>query len=331
MSATPVTYTVDHSRQDARIEAWLDAHHVDWTFNPELPLDQIDIRRSLANQARPGEALLPDTVELYTAGYRKGDLFPPIVARRTSRQAKKLVVIDGNHRTNSAVDAGVTTHPAYVITCEDETAMVLMYDANLKNGAQLPKAQRIALAVHLVETGMEGKVAARQMAVAESEISNARTLNRAALRARDNGVAGWDQIPQGHRLDLARIGSDPVFAATAQLVQKAGLQGGDVKDLVRRVKAARSDDAALVLIGGEIEARQADIQKRHGGVSKSNRRRRVTEWDRFTDALTVLENVNAVDVDESAPTAEARRDGVKRIERLVKNGNLTAVHKALKS
>lgn len=330
MSTATVHQIDPDARRDQRIESWLSVHHVDWTWHPDLELDTIDIRRSLANQARPGEALLPDTVELYVAGYRNGDLFPPIVVRKTSRQAKKLVVIDGNHRTNSAIEAGLTTHPAYVVVCADEAAMVLSYDANLKNGAQLPKAQRVALAVHLVETGMEARVAARQMTVSEVEISNARTLNRAALRARDNDVAGWDQIPQGHRLDLARIPSDPVFAATAQLVQKAGLQGGDVKDLVRRVKAARSDDAALVLIGSEIEARQADIQKRYGGVAKSTRRRRETEFDRFNAALGVLENVNPVDVDESAPGAEARREAVKRIERLAKV-HLPVLHKELKA
>lgn len=111
MSTATVHQIDPDARRDQRIESWLSVHHVDWTWHPDLELDTIDIRRSLANQARPGEALLPDTVELYVAGYRNGDLFPPIVVRKTSRQAKKLVVIDGNHRTNSAIEAGLTTHP----------------------------------------------------------------------------------------------------------------------------------------------------------------------------------------------------------------------------
>ena len=40
---------------------------------------------------------------------------------------------------------------------------MLSYAANLKNGAQLPRQQRVILAVHLVETGMTGQDAARQV------------------------------------------------------------------------------------------------------------------------------------------------------------------------
>lgn len=307
MTATATVTPITPPAGDPRIEAWLDAHAVTWTFEPQLPLATVDMKRSLQNQARPGEALIDDTVDLYVQGYRNGDQFPPLVVRRASARAKSVVVIDGNHRSTSATKAGLTKHAAYVIECADEVALLLSYDANLKNGAQLPRAQRIALAVHLVETGMTGQDAAKQMGVAPSEVSNQRTLNKAAVRATKLKVTGWDQIPQGTRLELARLDDEEVFRQAAALVGDTGMAAPATKDLVRKIKGKPSEAARLELIAGERDVRRKDIQKRFGGKISAGRGKRQTEFDRLRIVLASLQSINIVDVDESAPGPDARK------------------------
>ena len=305
-SATVTPINADAGR-DTRIEQWLDQHGVTYQYEPAFDLALVDMKRSLNNQARPGEALLEDTVELYVQGYKNGDQFPPIVVRRTSPRAKMVVVIDGNHRTRSAGIAGVGHHPAYVIECADEVALMLSYAANLKNGAQLPRQQRVILAVHLVETGMTGQDAARQMGVHPSEVSNQRTINKATARATKLKVTGWDQLPQGTRLELARLDDEEVFRQAATLVADTGMAAPATKDLVRKIKAKPSENARLELIGTERDVRRKDIQKRFGGKISAGRGKRQTEFDRLRIVLASLQSIDTVDVDESAPGPDARK------------------------
>lgn len=302
-TATVTSITPDPPRLN-ELQDWLDSLHVKWRYDPALPLDQIDDKKSLANQARVDEPLVEDTVELYEGAYREGKAFPPILVRETKRAAK-VVALDGNHRRTGAGRAGLTTHPALIVDCTDEAALTIMLEGNMTNGLQLPKPQRIAQAVHLVELGFTGKDAAKRLGVAESEVSNARTVARAGVRAAGLDVAAFDQLPQGARLQLARIGSDPVFAETAKLIIATGMTGQDTVELVRRVKAAKSDADALTLIGSELEDRRADIQRRHG-VS-TGRKKRATEYSRALDATFAVLALTADDVAASAPNPDAAK------------------------
>jgi len=91
-------------------------------------------------------------VDLYATAYTDHKPFPPIIVRKFGR-TKKLVALDGNHRRTAAANAGHTTHPALIVDCTDEAALTIMIEGNMANGLQLPKQQRIAQAVHLVELG----------------------------------------------------------------------------------------------------------------------------------------------------------------------------------
>lgn len=300
-TATVTSITPDPPRLD-ELQAWLDTLHIKWRYDPALPLDKIDDKKSLANQARVDEPLVEDTVELYEAAYRDGTAFPPIIVREFPR-AKKTVALDGNHRRTGAHRAGHTTHPALIVDCTDEAALTIMLEGNMTNGLQLPKPQRIAQAVHLVELGWTGSDAAKRLGVHGAEVSNARTVARAGVRAAGLDVAAFDRLPQGTRLQLARIGSDPVFAETAKLIVATGMTGQDTAELVRRVKAAKSDAAALTLIGSELEDRRDAIQKRHG-VSAGRKPKR-TEYGRAVDATYSVLAIDPDDVAASCPSPDA--------------------------
>jgi ParB-like chromosome segregation protein Spo0J len=305
VSTATITKPVDVAG-DPKIEAWLTELHVEFTFEPALELSLIDMRKSLANQARVDEPLIKDVVEMYELAYRDGAQFPPIICRRTSARAR-LYNLDGNHRASAAIAAGVKTHPAYVVECADEAALAIMYEGNLRNGAQLPRAQRVAQAAHLVATGMDQLAAAKTLRVAPSEVSNYRKVQRTSQRCHELGVPQYDAFPMSVRLELAKLDSDPRLAEATKLVKDAGLAGDDVRKLVDRVRKAGSDDKALELLGSTREERRHEIQKNYGGKATTRRARRTTEFDLVSQACMTIKVVQPADVDESAPTPEARR------------------------
>jgi len=323
------TSTLADIGRDPRVEAWLDAAGVTWIYEPMLELDRIDMKRSLQNQARPGEALIEDNVELCIKGFLDHAVMPPIVCRRTSARAK-LVITDGNHRATAAHDPRVALSalPGYIWEGTDEVALVLAYTANLTHGAQLSRPQRILQAVHLVEAGMSARDAARQMGVDEVGVSNQRLLNRAAARATSMKVTKWDEIPQGQRLDLARLDDDAVFKEAAVMVAETGLTATDTKDLIRRVKGAKSETARLEVIADERDVRRKDIQQRFGGKISAGRGKRQTEFDRLRIVLASLQSIDTVDVDESAPGPDARKR--LRADLKVATSKLIEIDKAVK-
>lgn len=296
----PTEHAVEPGR-DPRLEALLERHHVDWEFDPAYPLDQIDVKRSLANQARADtEPLLEETVELYTHHYRQGAVFPGILLRRTSPRAKKAYALGGNHRHTAAVAAGLTTHPAYVVVCTDEAATSLMYEDNMANGAQLPKKQRLAIAAYLCNIGYTQERAAREMGVTQAEVSNYRKLHDTNQRAVAAKVAGFVDLPQGLRVELGRIQSDPVFAETARLMVATQMPGTDATKVIKAVKAARSDEAALQFIGSEFETRRDDVQRARAGA-KAGKYRKATAYGTLNSALTDLAGLTSREIVASLP------------------------------
>lgn len=296
--------TVDQDLEpgrDPRLEALLERHHVEWTFDPAYPLADIDITRSLKNQARAdSEPLLEETVELYTHHYREGVTFPGLLLRRTSPRARKTYALGGNHRTTAALAAGHTTHPAYIVVCTDEAATSLMYEDNMANGAQLPKRQRLAIAAYLCGIGYTQDRAAREMGVTQAEVSNFRKLHDTNMRAVDAKVTGFEDLPAGLRVELGRIQSDPVFAETARLMVATKMQGTDATRVIKTVKAARSDEQALRFVGSEFESRREEVQRAHAGA-KAGKYQKRTSYGTLNAALTDIAGLNPRDVAGSIP------------------------------
>lgn len=290
--------------RDPRIEAWLDDHHVTWTFEPALPLASIDVAKSLANQARIDEPLIEDVVDQYTAAYRRGDRFPPLLARRSSKRATKVTLLGGNHRNAAASKAGRKKHPAYIVECEPETAIALTYEDNSRHGFPPSRTERLAQAVHLIDSGWTQEAAAAAVGVASSEVSNARSVITATRRARELKVADFPKLPSTTKTHLSRLQSDPVFAAASQLAVDGRLTAPETKELCDRVKRAGSDEKALAVIGLEIEARRDEIQATAGGRA---RKAAATGFGRLNNGLSAVLDAKPADVARSAPSPDAKK------------------------
>lgn len=285
-------------------EQWLDDLAVPFVYEPELALDRIDVAKSLSNQARIGEPVVADVVERYTAAYENGDEFPPLLARRTSPRAK-LVLLGGNHRHAAARAAGIDTHPAYVVECTDEVALVLSFGDNRRHGLPPSNAERIAQAVHLIEQGMTQQDAAAVVGVQQSTISRHRTVVACTRRAVGLGIgAEYQGLPMGHRERLALLRSDPVFVETVRLTVDAHLPQVKLGDLIGRVRNARSDVDALELLGATREELATTIQtgKALGKAGKAP----VTAYGTLNGALAKILDVHADQVVPPDATSAAR-------------------------
>jgi hypothetical protein len=100
--------------------------------------------------------------------------------------------------------------------------------------------------------------------------------------------------------------SDPVFSRAAELAAEAGLSAVDTRELVRRLRAARSDKAALVLLDNEGTARLDVIQERTVKGTRRGAPRR-TEFARARTTLTTVVEIDPQQILASCPTNEARQ------------------------
>lgn len=261
-----MTRPPNYRARSTEVEEWLDQHHVEWSFDPEVPVERIDVKRSLQNQARVGEPLIGEVVDRYAAAMTNGSTFPALVAYRPSKRAR-LVLIGGNHRLAAATKAGHESVPVYVCgPVEPEAVAALTYEDNARHGMPPSTAERVRQAVHLIGLGWTAKAAAAAVSVSEAQVSQARKATEGSQRARDLGVTGFDLIAsQATQVELARIPSDPVFAEAVRAVAALGLSVADTQALAKALKRQRSEAAQLKTIGDLLEERRAEAQRRAGG------------------------------------------------------------------
>lgn len=279
----------------ADIEAWLDERHVPWTYDPKLPVGDVDQVASLGNQARL-EPLSEEVVDRYQADMERGDQFPPIVARR---HGKRLILIGGNHRLAAALRANLPTVAAYVTTCAPEMAVRLTYEDNRRHGFAPSEEERLYQAVHLVNTGYSQAEAAEVTGVHPSKVNRAVALNGADTRATAAHINGWARMAKTTRWRLDAIRSDPVFEAAAQLCADTNMTSSDVYELVTKLNNTRSEKAALHIVAVEVDARAHDVQETAGGLI-----RKTTPRTKLLGALTTITGLDGRDIAASCATPD---------------------------
>lgn len=303
----------DHTDEgrDPRIEAWLTDRHTTWQYNPTIGLDTIDTAASLANQARL-EPLDPDVVDRYTADMGRGDQFPPIVTHQRTTRTRKLTLIGGNHRVTAARNAGLTTLPGYIVQAEPETVVTLTYEDNRRHGLPPTETERIAQAIHLIDTGnYTQEAAAALVGVPAPKISIARSIAKADRRAVALGLGPtFTALPKQARYQLGQVRSDPVFEQAARLAADAGMTVATVTTLTAALKDAPSDQAALTIIGAELEDRRTDIQKKGGGTGKT----KATARTRLSGALVTIQFTKPAEVAAACATPQQRTELAARLK-----------------
>jgi hypothetical protein len=299
MTVTELHPDLDQDGRDPRTEAWLDDLHVPWRYDPAMPLDQVDQEASLANQARL-HSLDPDVVERYAADMARGDQFPPLLA--LTRKRRKAMLLGGNHRYTSAIKAKRMTVAVYVVDAEPEMATRLMYEDNRRHGLPPSDEERIAQAIHLIDTGWTEKAAAECVGISSGKVARARAVSLAQRRARQLSIGtAWASIPKSAQWRLGSIRSDPVFIEAVKLVGASGIDATKTYELVTKLNECRSEAAAMELIGTETEILRSSIQSRAGGA---HQRQPVTPRVRLLHAVSAMAGCDPIDVAAGCANAE---------------------------
>jgi len=259
MTATAV------SRSNPQIADWLDGHGITDKSIEDLPLSQIDDRRSLRNQAR-FQALDERVVVTYAEAMNGNAQFPPIVVV-DDNTAGGVLVVDGNHRVAAARLAGKTSIPAYVVRGATERQIhVLTFDANTKHGIPTTAEERKAHAVYLVDTaGVGQKDAALMLNIPIRELAYELSVGRVNRRLAALGLERWEEIGRATRARLENISNDRVLQAVADLTIKAHLSSPAVSDLVTDVNKETTEDAALAVVEAARVTHEGRMRLTMGG------------------------------------------------------------------
>ena len=303
----------------SQTERWLTDLEVEWTLVDPLDLARVDARASLRNQARD-VPIDDETVERYADDMRGGDVFPPIIVREKNAG---YVVLSGNHRWKATVAAKATI-AAYVVRCDDETALRISYEDNRRHGRGLDLTERVRQAQHLVALGYTQAAAARVVGITQSRLSRATLAAEFETRCIAVGAAPG-ALAETVKSRLMNVRADPVFAETVRLVADAALPADDVYRIVSAVNAARSEAAALELVATERLNAGGRIERRKTGANVA----RSGETPR-TKLLRVLTELQLIQPGPVASTTlpDQRRDLFGRLRKAAEH--LAAIDKALR-
>lgn len=248
---------------DAKIEEYLDAKGVKWTFRPKLAPAFFDFEKSLRNQVR-FQAVDERRVDTYAEAMRRGDKFPPVIAHG----AKLLILCDGNHRgqaslkTNRPLDVyDITGTPPGLIT-------QIGYESNVKHGLPTSEAERMQQAIWLIDEGATPKTAAAALVIPLSALTKAVANRNTDQRFRASGIAPIiiEKLNEPLKRRLAQVTTDEGFVALTELVAAASLKSDVVYELVTNINEIRSSAKQVQFVELQKDVYLDDIQASGGGV-----------------------------------------------------------------
>lgn len=224
----------NHPGRRPDIEAWLDSKGVTWRFEPEVPVENFDMRKSLANQAR-FTPLDDSVVDRYVNDMSRGDVFPPVVAS----DGKKYVIVDGNHRLQ-AHDRRQTKLPVYVVSADPQLITAMTFEANVKHGLPTSEDERAQHAVWLLDHGATIDSAASAVGLSTYKVGKSWDRTRAERRARRLDVRAWDGVPLPCRQPLNAIRMDESFVIAVQYCVRYQWSAAETRDIATRLNKQTS-------------------------------------------------------------------------------------------
>lgn len=269
------------------IEAELTELGLTWRFNADGSLADIDMNKSLANQARLGEPINRERIETYKEALRAHAKFPALVVDFTGRK-RKGVLMDGNHRAIASQEAEFDIFARYEVTDGDPSAITLYtFRANVKHGLPNSIEDRIEHAIWLIESGVTQAQALRQLQIPATQFKKAWSYHQADKRADEAGVDRtlWDALAGSVRQRLLNVSTDDALVAAAKLTHRAGLTTDEVFDLVSQLNATKSWARQQQILKAMEQVYADRIKSGAGGKLRGAERRALTPKQRWNMAL----------------------------------------------
>lgn len=257
-----------HWAQREETELWLESKGVQWTFVPDVPIEDFDKDRSLRNQARITQVLNDERVETYKEAMERGDRFPAVVAYLVDG---RYVLIDGNHRLEAAEQANKPLSVYAIASDTDPTTIIAMtYEANAKHGLPNSVEDRQLHAVFLLRSGATSQEnAAAALNLSKAQVSKAWAKAKADERAHEAGLIErqWIGLPVAARLRLGAIRTDEGFNAMADLAIKANLTTDEIDRHVVDINRSRSAVGQKAIVEELKPVYRRRIQATAGGLA----------------------------------------------------------------
>lgn len=284
-----------------RIETWLGQHDgvTDAVHVPRLPLAEIDMVASITNQSR-FEPIDQPTVDRYVAALEDGAFFPSIIVRQVkATKTTQLVVLGGNHRARAHLDAGRTTIDAWLVTCDDLTALELAYGDNATHGLAPTENERIAHALVLVDRGRTASEAARTVGIDAQRVHRRLATQGVEKRAAGCGVtAELAQVRDTVRPRLASLRDDRLFTKVVRTLAAETIGVQDAVRIIGDINAQPNLKAALDVLELNVTEHRAST----GAVGRTVGRPSANPRLMLLTALGTIRNLNAADVVDACRT-----------------------------
>ena len=307
LSTSSTSRGLAHPARSPQIEERLDARQVEYSFEPNFPVERL--RDAEGNQVRLSEHRAPkQTVARYAEQMKNGAVFPGIVVNSHGE------LVDGNTRRAATIQIGRTTIATYV--CSDLTplcARALSVELNQSHGQSMTGEEIRAFVAGAVQEGQRLDITAYARMTGTKPATLKRWIRAQEARTRaarsSVSVERFELVPETVQaaLQLSRLHS--VFVEAARLAIDAHLTASVTKSIVREANAAASEAEALVVLAAERDARVADISTSGAGF-KVQRRRSVGA----APHLAALMKYKASDFTDISP--EKVPDTIARMERL---------------
>lgn len=303
---------VKHGAMSQQTEAMLDRRHITYTFEANLPLEQL--RDVDGNQVRLIEHRAPqDRVESYAYAMAGGTIFPAIVVN------DRHEIIDGNTRWGATRRNGAKTIAAYI--CHDVNpldARSLSVELNQANGQRMEANELRAYVESCVSEGRDPdiEVFSRQTGVSPRTLKRWVRVAKFAQRAVQEGIPDdkMDKLSDAVRakLDVAKLRS--VFQGAIDLAVDADMPAKDIAKVITEANAAPSEAESLAVIKRAREDRADRISDHAAGFKAA--RRKGPQTNMHVIGLLRFEVEDLLDVDP-----DKRRETLERLATLRDNLN----------
>ncbi len=261
-------------------------HETGWIYFEKIPLNEIDLVKSLRNQARLTEPVVEDLVAAYAAAKKSGDDFPALVLYQPTPRTKYRI-IDGNQRAEAFSRAGVKMVDAYVILSADPMVIDrLTWTWNNKtNGLRITQEEALAHAISYVRKyGLSTREAAKEWGVHHLKIQKQIRVEDTRSLLHKHGVDTSKTVDSLiDRFTTLHIHGEDVVAKVGALVVENGLSQDDVDRLNRDIRAAKTSEDKLCVIANlaaseEVKARRAETKGGKLAMPKKTNREKYLRW-----------------------------------------------------
>lgn len=243
----------------AEVELWLQKHGVAYSSLLDLPIANINERKSRQNQARP-TALVPESVDRFALALRAGEVLPPVVGYKSGNQ---VVLIDGNNRDAAHRKVGLQTIRAFVVHPDTASEIIhfMTVEANAGHGVTPELSWRMQQAVWLKSLGFTDEQACAGAAVSAKQFSDHNRAVRAETRAKALKIHDFSVLSTTHKIKLGTLQSDPVFLHASRLVIDYRVTADDTAALLRELKTCGTEASAIACVGRWAENRKMEAKQ----------------------------------------------------------------------